>query len=191
MANKKAPCVITDETTVSTTELAKVLGLSVRRIQQLAQDGTVPPATRGRFRLAESVSRYINYITGNQLSDEEKKMEKSRKLAEVQIKAAKAAVAKLEANELQGKMHRSEDVQAVTEDMANTLRSLLLGLPGRLAVDVNNARSAAEASVIIRNAVHEVMDEMAKYRYDPEKYEERVRERLNWEQMVVQDDESD
>jgi len=77
-------------------------------------------------------------------------------------------------------MHRSEDVQAITEDMANMLRNLLLSLPGRLAVDVSNARSAAEASVIIKEAVHEVMREMSKYQYDPAKYEERVRERLNW-----------
>jgi len=171
---------ITDDTTISTTELARVLGLSVRRIQQMAQDGTVPPATKGRFRLNDSVQRYITFITGNQLSEDEQKSEKARRMAEVQIKAAKATVAKLEASELQGKMHRSEDVQAITEDMANMLRNLLLSLPGRLAVDVSNARSAAEASVIIKEAVHEVMREMSKYQYDPAKYEERVRERLNW-----------
>lgn len=192
MANKKAPCVVTDDTTVSTTELATILGLSARRIQQMAQDGTVPPASRGRFRLIDSVQRYITFITGDQLSEDDRKLEKSRKLAEVQIKAAKAAMAKLEASELQGKMHRSEDVQAVTEDMANTLRSLLLGLPGRLAVDVANARSAAEASVIIRDAVHEILDEMSMYRYDPAKYEARVRERRKWEQQAEeQDDEQD
>lgn len=183
---------ITDETTVSTTELAKVLGLSARRIQQLAQDGTVPPATRGRFRLNDSVRRYITFISGNKMSEEEKKVEKTRKMAEAQIKAAKATVAKLEASELQGKMHRSEDVEAITEDMANTLRSLLLALPGRLAVDVHQADSAAEASVIIRKAVHEVMEEMSRYQYDPEKYEERVRDRLNWEsQMGDGDDDKD
>lgn len=181
---------ITDDTTVSTTELARVLGLSARRVQQMAQDGTVPPATRGRFRLNDSVQRYIAFVTGNQLSEEEKKTEKARRMAEVQIKAAKAAVAKLEASELQGKMHRAEDVQAVTEDMANTLRSLLLGLPGRLAVDVSNARSAAEASVIIKEAVHAIMREMSKYQYDPVKYDERVRERMNWEvaESVIDDD---
>lgn len=188
MADKK----ITDDTTVSTTELARVLGLSARRIQQMAQDGTVPPATRGRFRLIDSVQRYITFITGNQLSEDEKKLEKSRRMAEVHIKAAKATVAKLEASELQGKMHRSEDVEAVTEDMANTLRSLLLALPGRLAVDVTNSRNAAEASEIIRNAVHEIMEEMSQYRYDPEKYEARVRERLKWEQQMGEvDDDQD
>jgi len=180
MAEKK----ITDETTVSTAELARVLGLSTRRIQQLAQDGKVPPSTKGRFKLNESVKRYITFITGNKMTEEEVKIEKTRKMAEAQIKAAKATVAKLEASEFQGKMHRSEDVQAITEDMANTLRSLLLALPGRLAVDVFNAASPAEVSVIIRGAVNGIMESMCQYQYDPSKYEERVRDRQNWEQQI-------
>lgn len=193
MASNASEKTITDDTTVSTTELAMILGLSVRRVQQMAQDGTIPTASRGKFRLADSVKRYINFITGNQMSEDEQKIERSRKMAEAHIKAAKATVAKLEASELQGKMHRSEDVQAVTEDMANELRGLLLALPGRLAVDVSNARSAAEASAIIRTAVYEVMDEMSKYKYDPAAYEARVRERRKWEQQVEgrEDDESD
>lgn len=43
---------ITDETEVSTTELATVLGVSARRVQQMAQDGTVPTCRKGFFRLA-------------------------------------------------------------------------------------------------------------------------------------------
>lgn len=181
---------ITDDTTISTTELARVLGLSARRIQQMAQDGIVPPASKGRFRLNDSVQRYITFITGNKMSEDEKKTEKARRLAEVQIKAAKASVAKLEASELQGKMHRSEDVQAITEDMANSMRELLLGLPGRLAVDVANARSEAETAVIIKEAVHGIMREMSKYQYDPAKYEARVRDRMNWDaaESVIEDD---
>ena len=115
------------------------------------------------------------------MTESEKKVKDARDKAEMQIKAARAMIAKLEANELQGKMHRAEDVQMITEDMANTLRSLLLALPGRLAVDVSNAKSAAEASVIIKEAVHEIMREMSKYQYDPARYDELVRERMKWE----------
>lgn len=94
---------------------------------------------------------------------------------------AKATVAKLEADELQGKMHRSEDVAAMTEDLIFSIRGMLVALPGRLAVDVANANTAAEAAEIIRKGVFEVMREIANYRYDPKKYEERVRERRKWE----------
>ena len=59
--------------------------------------------------------------------------------------------AKAEADELQGKMHRSEDVAAMTTDLIYAIRGAMMALPGRLAVDVASANSPAEAAEIIRS----------------------------------------
>lgn len=172
---------ITDESEVSTTELAAILGVSARRIQQMAQDGTLPTIRRGSFALCKSVQRYISFLGKDKLSEEEEKLEKVRRQSEVTLKASKAQIAKLEASELQGKMHRSEDVAAMTEDLIFTIRAALVALPGRLAVDVVSAETAAEASDIIRKEVYKVMKELAAYHYNPKKYEERVRDRKDWD----------
>ena len=87
----------------------------------------------------------------------------------------------MEVEELQGKRHRSEDVAAMTEDLIYTIRGALLALPGRLAVDTSTAKSPNEAAEIIRKEVHAVMQDLSEYRYDPKKYEERVRARHNFE----------
>jgi len=171
---------ITDKTEVGATELATVLGLTARRIQQMGQDGTFITVRRGRYLLCDSVQRYINFLSKPAIDDEDKKTEKAKRIAEAQIKAAKATVAKLEAEELRGKMHRSEDVASMTEDLIFTIRGALNALPGRLAVDVAAASSAAETAEIIRKEVHKVMGELADYKYDPKKYEERVRDRMCW-----------
>ena len=126
---------ITDETEVSTTELAVVLGVSARRVQQMAQDGTVPTCRKGCFRLADSVQRYIKFLSDGPMDDEDKKLEKTRRVAETTMKASKATIAKLEAEELKGTMHRAEDVAAMTEDLIYTIRGALNALPGRLAVN--------------------------------------------------------
>ena len=131
---------ITDETEVSTTEMATVLGVSARRVQQMAQDGTVPTCRKGFFRLADSVQRYINFLSDGPMDEEDKKLEKTRRVAETTMKASKATIAKLEAEELKGTMHRAEDVAALTEDLVYTIRGALNALPGRLAVDVAAAR---------------------------------------------------
>ena len=114
------------------------------------------------------------------MSEEDIKLEKTKKTADVTLKASKARIAKMEADELQGKMHRAEDVAAMTEDLVFTIRSSLNAMPGRLAVDVAAVSSPAEAAEVIRREVHKVMRELAGYHYDPEKYEERVRTRQNW-----------
>ena len=63
------------------------------------------------------------------------------------------------------------------------LRSMLVALPGRLAVDVSSAATAAEASDIIRAEVYKILEELAGYKYDPEVYARRVRDREGWSEL--------
>ncbi len=169
---------ITLDTVVCAKELAIVLGLTTRRIQQLVQDGIFEPVQKGKYSLTKSIERYIGLIT-----KEATEPDRQRETAEIEIKKAKAIVAVMEAQELQGKMHRSEDVAAMTEDLIYTMRGVLMALPGRLAVDVTDVSLTSEAANIIRKEVYKVMGELANYKYDPKKYEERVRERQNWGMM--------
>ena len=104
------------------------------------------------------------------------------------MKASKATIAKLEAEELKGKMHRSEDVAAMTTDLIYAIRGAMMALPGRLAVDVASANSPAEAAEIIRREVNKAMRELAGYHYDPKKYEERVRDRRDWSERDSDDE---
>ena len=179
---------VTDETVVNTKELGIVLGVSTRRVQQMIQDGTLQTVKKGSLLLAENVQRYITFITGNQMTEEERKVEKARRAAETKLKVAKADIAMLEANELKGKMHRAEDVEALTQDMCDTIRNVLLGLPGQLAVDVALCETPEECSVLIRDAVNSVLEELSHYAYNPAKYEERVRNRENMEERPEDDE---
>lgn len=176
---------ISDETEISTTELAVVLGLTARRVQQMAQDGTITPVRRGRYRLCDSVQQYIKFLSKK---NDTSPQEQEKQEAEISIKKAKAIITVLEAKELQGKMHRSEDVAAMTEDLIYSIRSMLLALPGRLAVDVASTQEPAEAAEIIRREIYKIMEELSNYKYDPKKYEERVRERRSWDIDYVEEE---
>lgn len=171
---------ITEETVVNTTSMAVLTGLTARRVQQLIQDGTFTTESKGLMRAGDTLRKYHNMLKNSKEDEEDRKVEKARRAAEVKLKTSKAAVAALEAEELRGKMHRSEDVSAMTEDLIYTIRGALIALPGRLAVDVTACSTPSEASEVIRKEVHKVMRELANYRYDPKKYEERVRERKDW-----------
>ena len=173
---------ITAKTEVSTKEIAIILGVTARWVQQLTQDGIFSTTGgRSRYNLAETIQAYLEYRAAKEPSS----TEIERFEAELSIKKAKAIVAVLEAKELQGKMHRSEDIADMTEDLVFTIRGMLLALPGRLAVDVVHAQDSAEAAEIIRKEVYAIMTELSNYQYDPQKYEERVRERRNWEVQIT------
>ena len=169
-------------------DLANLFALTGQWINQLTRDGVLKkrdtPAGK-RYNVIESTRAYVQYLRDKAAGRGEKGIPESKELekfeAEVRIKQAKAQIAELEVQELQGIMHRSEDVAAMTEDLIYTVRGSLMALPGRLAVDVTSAQTAAEAADIIRAEVFKVMQELSQYRYDPQKYEERVRDRMKWE----------
>lgn len=171
---------ITPETEVSTTELACVLGITGRRIRQLAEDGQLEKSGQGRFKLADSVQRYNSFLSREPADEDDVKLDRAKRTAEVTLKASKAKIAKLEADELAGKMHRSEDVAAMTEDLIFAIRAALVALPGRVAAEAFEAETQAEAEEVIRQEVYTVMRELSQYRYDPKAYEEKVRGRMNW-----------
>lgn len=181
----------------STDIIAKLFDLDVRRVQQLAKEGILPAASQRpyKFDLLPTVKAYIRYLRDRANGKEAKtadtvKAEADKLRAEADLKQSKAKIAELQLKELEGKMHRSEDVEALTNDLVYTARSMIMALPGRLAMDVVQAGSANEASALIRTECYKILDELAGYQYDPEAYRRRVRDREGWSDALA-DEESD
>ena len=170
--------------------LSWTLGISRARVSQLESDGVIFREETGHgnlYNLADSVQAYID--KKNQDADEEGlKARRSKERAEANLKSVKAQIAKMELDELKGKFHRSEDIQTLTEDFLYEIRGMIMSMPGQLATDVAASDSPAECAAIIRTVVNRLLLDMTKYRYDPSKYEERVRERRNWESLEDEDD---
>ena len=176
--------------------IAKLFGVTDRRIQQLAKEGIIPAAQKRpyMFDLLPTVQSYIRYLSDKANGREAKsadtaqvEMEKLR--AEADMKRSKADMAAMQLKELEGKMHRSEDVEAVTNDLVYTVRSMIMALPGRLAMDVVQVASANEASALIRAECYKILNELANYNYDPAVYQRRVRDREGWSDALA--DEAD
>lgn len=181
----------------STEIMAKLFELDPRRVQQLAKEGVLPAASQRpyKFDLLPTVKAYIRYLRDRANGKEAKtadtvKAEADKLRAEADLKQSKAKIAELQLKELEGKMHRSEDVEAMTNDLVYTARSMIMALPGRLAMDVVQAGSASEASALIRAECYKILNELAGYQYDPEAYRRRVRDREGWSDALA-DEEAD
>ena len=181
----------------STEIMAKLFELDPRRVQQLAKEGVLPAASQRpyKFDLLPTVKAYIRYLRDRANGKEAKtadtvKAEADKLRAEADLKQSKAKIAELQLKELEGKMHRSEDVEAMTNDLVYTARSMIMALPGRLAMDVVQAGSANEASALIRAECYKILNELAGYQYDPEAYRRRVRDREGWSDPLA-DEEAD
>ena len=183
---------------VKVDRIAKIFQVTVRRVQQLTQEGIIETIAvkQGkrelrRYDLIDTVMRYIRYLSDKANGREQKSSNKEEEKlqAEIDYKAAKAKIAMLQLDELEGRMHSADDVEAMTTDLCLAVRSALLSVPGQLSVDVAEAQSAAEASEIIKKAINDILEELARYEYNPEEYRRRVRERQGWIDKVEQEDE--
>lgn len=168
-------------------QVAKVFRLSSKRIQQLTADGIIEteetPKGR-RYPWDKTVERYIAYLSdkanGREKKETDSQLETEKLTAEKRIKTAKAEMVELELKELKGELHRASDVEAITTDHVMFVRSMLMALPGKLAVDVAAIQSAPEAAERIKQEVYTILQRLSDYRYDPEEYKRRVRERQGW-----------
>lgn len=174
----------TDESRYKNTKwLSSFFKLSERRIQQLTQEGILPTVKRTRdgnqYDLIPTIQRYIYHLqdlVNNRVKSSEEQ-ERQRLDAEIKLKEAKAEIAQLDLKELRAEMLRAEDVQAFIEDLAATTKSLLMGLPGRLAMDLANATTTAERSETIEEAIFEVLNQLSEYEFSVDYYKKRIAER--------------
>ena len=176
----------TNNKLVDSKTIAALFDMTPRRVQQLTKDGVIAAVKEGnanRYDLLPTIQRYIRYLTakanGREPSKKDSEIEGRRLEAEADLKRSKADIAALQLSELEGTMHRS--------DLVYNIRSMLVALPGRLAVDVTGAATPAEASEIIRTEVYKILTELAGYKYDPEVYARRVRDREGWSEQLADD----
>ena len=110
----------TNNKLVDSKTIAALFDMTPRRVQQLTKDGVIAAVKEGnanRYDLLPTIQRYIRYLTakanGREPSKKDSEIEGRRLEAEADLKRSKADMAALQLKELEGTMHRSEDVVAV------------------------------------------------------------------------------
>ncbi len=178
-------------------QVAKVFRMTSKNVQRLTADGvieTVETPKGRRYDWDKTVEMYVAYLSdkahGREKKQSDAELETEKKSAEARYKKAKADMAELELKELRGELHRASDVEAITTDHVMALRSMLMSMPGKVAVDMAAIKTAPEAAERMKKEVHFILDSLADYRYNPDEYKQRVRERQGWNERNG-DDEDD
>ena len=177
-------------------EIARLFNKTTRRIQQLTQDGiliteTVKEGKRNvrRYNLAKTIQAYVDHLENIAKGKEKKKTdaenESAKLAADVRYKEAKAEAMELQLKEQKAQLHRSEDVEKIVGDNIATLRSMLLALPGQLAVDTASTNNAMETQELIKTAVSRILNDLADYDYNNEDYKQLILQRYG---LIVEED---
>ena len=105
-----------DSITVSAAVLGDLFGVTDRRIRQMAEEGIVARAAKGRYKLVESVKNYLLTLklaaegVGVELADGEINFEEEKALHE----RIKRHISELKLQIMKGELHKAEDVEIVS-----------------------------------------------------------------------------
>ncbi|MDR7318903.1 hypothetical protein [Brevibacillus nitrificans] len=153
------------EMAFSTQEMAELLELSPRRIQQLAKEGILISHSRGKYVAVESIRNFIRYSVEKEgPSDEDVDYWNEKALHE----RAKRQKTELALAVMKGEMHRSEDVKMVMNDMLAAFRSRILAMPSKLAPQLLNMSEMPVVLETLTKEAYEALTELSEY--DPQKF---------------------
>jgi len=121
---------VAERLTYPVTTIAKLLDLTDRRVQQLANDGVIPRAERGRYDLIATVQGYVRFLRERAfgaVANTDSHTEKTR------LTAAQASIAEMTEMEMRGELVRAGDVRREIYTASRQIRNTMLTMPDRIA----------------------------------------------------------
>lgn len=174
---------------VTTAEISEMLGVSVRRIQQLAKDDALVKLGHGKFDLVKSIKRYIEYQVDSRAPMVEDEEELNPAVERALWTREKRKKTELEVKIIKGELHRSKDVERITGDMLASFRARLLNLPDKVAPLLIAKTDLQDINDTVRLAVYEALNELAEY--DPEVYYDYSTDKLFLEKDEDEEEDED
>ncbi|BBF41992.1 hypothetical protein lbkm_0674 [Lachnospiraceae bacterium KM106-2] len=152
--------------TVSAKVLSKMIGVTERRIRQLAEEGILVKASQGRYKLNDSIHGYILTLKianesksfSNDL-DDELDLDKEKALHE----RVKRHMAELKYALMKGDVHKSEDVEDVMNNMLSNFKSRCLSLPSKLTPLLLDRSDKAYVLKLLTDNIMQLLNELSEY----------------------------
>lgn len=148
-------------------EVAKFCNISPRRVQQLVQEGMPKGAKRGEYSVAACGHWYIKHLQTLQQA----KVDPQTRPDAMQFTRDKSRLARAQAEvvELRVAAQKGDLVplSVIAQEFGKnvtTTKTLILGLPAKLAPVVHALETEAEVYACIQQACHEALDVLAAWR---------------------------
>jgi phage terminase Nu1 subunit (DNA packaging protein) len=155
--------------TVSSADLATLLGITKRSINALAERGVLPRQADGQFALAESLRAYVTHRE-DVVAAEDATSDYGKARAE--LYQEKAEMARMQREKIQGKLLDADEVFKTWASLVTVMKQRLLNIPTKLAPRLLGKRHAAEIETLIRAEIYEALEALANMEVRHRKTEE-------------------
>lgn len=149
---------------VNQKQLAKILGISDRRIRQLKEEGMFcQEEGEKRYTLEKCVQEYIEYKEKAEMG---KGGSRSKEEVQAEHEEIKKQISILKLRKLRRELHEAADVEMFLSDMLIRFKNRLLNVPEKLAISIAGETDINEVILIIEKEMFSVLEELSEY--DPD-----------------------
>ncbi len=166
--------------------IAQIFGVTVRRIQQITQEGIIKttdvPGEGRRYELVPTIKTYIQYLSdkayGKGKSEREVELKQQKLEAEIALKESQGEIHRIKAEIAAGKYIDVEEVALDYQKFFVTFKRFALGIPSRLVSIVSDKLEPLEARKAEKEMAAEVKRMLRAFvvaGYTPESGEEKAK----------------
>lgn len=144
--------------------IASLFGVSVRRVQQLTQEGiisTVKTKEGTRYELAPTIQKYIKYLSdkayGKSKSEKEMELREAKLQAEVALKESQGEMHRLKTEIASGKYIDIEEVKMDYSRFFVVFKRFALSLPSRMAGRISGLLEPMQVREIEKDLNEEII----------------------------------
>lgn len=141
---------------VNSSDLAKVLGITQRRVQQLENENILVKNADGKFELSKNIELYYTWKlqpSNNTNYDTEKALHEKAKRERAEMINAK----------LKGQLHDAKDVEQVLTNMLVNFRSKMMGIPSKISPRLVRQKDINIVNHELEKAIKESLTELSEY----------------------------
>ena len=154
----KKPATNQQKITCDVHQLAGILGLTPRSIQNLEKQGIAVRVAHGKYDLGASVRSYITILEGEAAAEDS-----DFEIQRTRVYRARAEILEAQSQAMRGELHEAGCIMEVMGDALANFRAKMLAIPTRLAPILADESDPNRCAEIIRDAVYEALSECSKY----------------------------
>lgn len=139
--------------------IAKLLDLTPRRVNQLAAEGVIPKADRGRYELVPVVRAYVRYLREKAVKGDTHGDDYSTH--RTRLIKARADVMEMERAQMEASLIPAHDVQDAWTEVMAACRAKLLSIPTKTAPEAFAAKDLNDIKAILKDSIHEALAELS------------------------------
>ena len=144
--------------------IAQIFSLTVRRVQQLTQEGVIKtteiPGEGRRYELVPTIKTYIQYLSdkayGKGKSEKETELRQQKLEAEIALKESQGEMHRMRAAIAAGKYVDVEEVALDYQKFFVVFKRFALGIPSRLVSMINDSLEPLETRRVEKEMSEEV-----------------------------------